>query len=123
MTAIKVKRSKFGFQQQPVLIFCLLFSEQNLDLGNNLASYFEIKIILQLNQGLNTKIKILRQWKMDVKYINLNCLYSIFVKKRNSHGHFKNKILHLGIVVLVLSLCAHSKKVFFLLNCLNLPVC
>ena len=48
--------------------------------------------------------------------LNLNCSYSIFTKKRNSHGHFKhikNIKLYLGIVVSVLSLCVHPKKVYF----------
>ena len=48
--------------------------------------------------------------------LNLNCLYNILAKKRNSHGHFKyikNIKLYLGIVVLVLSLCVHLKNVYF----------
>ena len=42
--------------------------------------------------------------------LNLNCFYSIFAKKHNSHSHFryiKNIKLFLGIVVLVLSLCVN----------------
>ena len=38
------------------------------------------------------------------------CFYSIFTKKRNSHGHFKyikNIKLYLGVVVSVLSRCVH----------------
>ena len=58
---------------------------------------------------------------MNGNKMNLNCFYSIFVKKRNSHGHFKyikNIKLYLRIVVSVLSLCVHPKK--FLSMILNL---
>ena len=47
--------------------------------------------------------------------LKLNCFYSIFAKKRNSHGHFKyikNIKLYLGIVVSVLSLCVYP--IFFI---------
>ena len=53
--------------------------------------------------------------------LNLNCFYSIFVKKHNSHGHFKyikNIKLYLEIVILVLSLCVHI--FFFISMILNL---
>jgi hypothetical protein len=45
--------------------------------------------------------------------LNLNCFYSIFAKKYNSHGH-KNIKLYLGINVSVLLLCVHPKKVLLL---------
>ena len=53
----------------------------------------------------------LSQWKVDGNKRNLNCFYSIFAKKRNSHSHFKYIKLHIGIVVLVLSPRVHP--IFF----------
>ena len=67
--------------------------------------------------------KIKKSWDGAKK---LNCFYSIFAKKRNSHGHLKyikNIKLYLRIIFLVLSLCAHPKKIYFLLNSINLPLC
>ena len=46
---------------------------------------------------------------------NLNCFYTVFEKKRNSHSHFKYKKTiksYLGIVVLVLSLCVQPNFFF-----------
>ena len=117
MTAIKVKRSKFGFQQQPVLIFCLFFLSKTWIWATLWHLTSSVK-------SRTTKIEILAQWKMDGKYVNLNCFYSIFVKKRNSHGHFgTHNITPRNCCFGVITLCSLPKSFFFLLNCLNLPVC
>ena len=54
------------------------------------------------------------QWKMDRNKRNLNCFYSIFAKKRNSHGHFvyikKHKIIPRNCCFGVITLC--SPKIF-----------
>ena len=55
------------------------------------------------------------QWKMDGNKRNLNCFYSIFAKKRNSHGHFKcikkHKIIPRNCCFGVITLCSPN---FFL---------
>ena len=42
--------------------------------------------------------------------IEINCFYSIFAKKRNSHGHFKyikkHKIIHRNCCSGVITLCS-----------------
>ena len=59
---------------------------------------------------------LISQWKMDGNKRNLNCFYSIFAKKRNSHGHFKyikkHKILPRNFCFCVITLCSSN---FFLL--------
>ena len=56
------------------------------------------------------------QWKMDGNKRNLNCFYSIFAKKHNSHSHFKyikkHKIIPRNCCVGVITLCSPKKDLF-----------
>jgi hypothetical protein len=57
--------------------------------------------------------KQLSQWKMDGNKRNLNCFYSIFAKKCNSHGHFKyikrHKIILRSCCLSAIMLLSHLK--------------
>ena len=61
--------------------FCLevLWLAWQYRLGKTKCKYFN-------NQNYN--FRALSQWMMDRNKRKLNCFYSIFAKKRNSHGHF-----------------------------------
>ena len=75
---------------------------------------------LQIPHITNTH---LTQWKMDGNKRNLNCFYSIFAKKRNSHSHFKyiknHKIIPRNCCFGVITLCS-PKNVLFISMILNL---
>ena len=58
--------------------------------------------------------------------LNLNCFYSLSAKKRNRHSHFKyikkNKIIAKSGVLSAIMLLS-LKKLYFLLNSINIPLC
>ena len=58
--------------------------------------------------------------------LNLDCFYSIFAKKRNSHGYFeyikKYKSIPRNCCFGVINLCSPPKKYFHWIV-INLPVC
>ena len=78
------------------------------------------------NEIRSNEIRIRRELPLEAIYLqnhrnrrNLNCFYSIFAEKCNSHSHFryiKNIKLYLRIVVLVLSLCVHPKEIYYFLS-------
>jgi hypothetical protein len=54
--------------------------------------------------------------------LNLNCFYSIFAKKRNSHGHFKCRKKH---KIISRSCCLSAIMMlsyYFMLNSINIPL-
>ena len=75
-------------------------------------------MILNLSSFYCIYTKKLYLFYLFTYFLNLNYFYSIFAKKRNSHGLFnyikKHKIIHIGIVVMLLKLCILPKNIYLL---------
>ena len=75
---------------------------------------------------VKSKLKILQNFVAFSEYMNFNCFYNIFAKKRNSQGHFKyikNTRLYIEIVLLCYHFVFTPQKVHFYWIVINLPVC
>ena len=134
LSCVQKQKSFWCLFQEPLLLFSLIYSSTEED-GRKLKN-IDIDLILKTIEGLvwTWRLKYTKMcfWSLKArkkvgKYSfpqlflqvkNLNCFYSIFTKKRNSHGHFrytkKHKIIPRNCCFSVINLCSPQRKLFLL---------